>query len=326
MKHEMEYRERCLAKGLGSQAIDAAVNVVKALDSDALDKGFALPDVPLKLVEDHIAALVAGGTAHDASLVALARYFTVAHVDAIAIRLLAYLLPIGVLDSMAGRLGTLEGIPIREKIMRDVAVPPHGSPPEKYPEATRTFVEALVDELGDERARRVLSWNVHGIPPESFAAERARYQELGSVDAWLAEYHDRQVKTLQKHAEDGTLWFEQKITPSVVEFVKRNPEIQGGVRIGNTIFVTKIPYNPDRFLLSNDREEKRRLACHCPLALSSITGSGAGVPSAWCACSAGYTKFPFDVVFGVETEAAVLRSVLAGDDLCRFAIHIPALS
>ncbi|HUW68725.1 MAG TPA: hypothetical protein VMX33_00695 [bacterium] len=326
MQYEQEYRERCSARGLDSQAIGVAVQAVRSLEEHARGKGFSMPGLPLALVEDYLAGLLRAGGVVDDTLVALARYFTVARADAIAIRLLAYLLPIGVLDSMSERLGSLAGAEARERVMRHVDIPPRGAPPDSYPDATKAFVEALVAELGDQRARRVLAWNVHGIPPESFAAERAHYLELGSVDAWLAEWHDRQVAILQKHADDGTLWFEQKISQPVVDFVRNNPEIQGGVRVGDTIFVTKIPYNPDRFLVSTDPLEKRQLACHCPLASGAITQDGSGVPPTWCACSAGFTKFPFDVVFGVDTEATVIKSVLAGDDLCRFAIHIPALS
>jgi hypothetical protein len=59
------------------------------------------------------------------------------------------------------------------------------------------------------------------------------------------------------------------------------------------------------------------------LAASAIVEGGAGVPAAWCACSAGYEKFIFDVVFGEETEATVLESVLDGGERCRYAIAVP---
>ena len=87
--------------------------------------------------------------------------------------------------------------------------------------------------------------------------------------------------------------------------------------------MTKIPYDPDRFIASKDPLERRRLACHCPLAAASITAAGTGVPPLWCDCSAGFEKFLLDVVFGVETRAEVLESVLAGSERCRFAIGIP---
>ncbi len=324
MKFEKEYRERCAARGLAPDGVEGAVAQVRALEADLIARGASLEQPVRSVVESRVAALVDAGKSVQEAIMALARYFATSREENLAIRLLAYLLPIGVLPAMAARLGDLEGAAVRDRVMTGVSVPPAGAAPETYPAATKAFVEALEAELGPERARRVMTCNVHGIPITAFSAERDRFLELGSVDAWLADYHARQVEELSRHAEDGTLWYEQRITRPVVEYVRDNPEVQGGVREGGMVFATKIPYDPDRFLKSTDTLEKRRLACHCPMAASAITEAGSAVPPAWCACSAGYEKVRFDAVFGVDTEVAVLESVLAGSDRCRFAIRIPA--
>ncbi len=324
MFKQSEFMARCAARGLDEAATARAVTVVAVLEQSAAGPGGTLADAEPASVERHVARLVETGTADESTLMAMARYFAVIKNEQLAIRLLAYLLPVGVLPAMAGRLRELEGDAIADRVLAGLSFPPTGAAPEAYPAATTDFVTALVRELGAERAERVLDWNVHGIPVSAFAPERERLLELGSVDAWLGDYHERQVAELARHAADGTLWYEQKITGAVVEFVRSHPEVQGGVRVGDTIFVTKIPYDPDRYLRETDPLEKRRLACHCPLAASSITENGAGVPAAWCACSAGYTKFMFDVAFGEPTKATVISSVLAGDPVCRFAIRVPA--
>jgi hypothetical protein len=320
MHKEPEYRERCRVRGLDAAAIDAAVAVVEALEADAMEGCGTPGSISLAEVERHVASLTARGEADAPTIVALARYFVVAGADAIAIRLLAYLSPIGILPAMAERLCALEGETVRDRVMARVAIPVPGSPPEAYPPSTAAFVRALEGELGEPRARQVLRWNVHGIPVEAFAEERERYLAAAAVDEWLVGFHERQVAVLARHAADGMLWYEQKITPRVVDYVRNNPEVLGGVRDGDRILVTKIPYDPDRYLLTDDPVEKRRLTCHCPLAASTISATGADVPATWCACSAGYEKFLFDVVFGEETEAEVLESVLAGDERCRFSI------
>ncbi len=323
MYKEAEYVERCKARGLDEAGVAAALGRVRALEKEAAGPHGTLKGVGLAAVEKHVTSLAAAGGEDEAGVMALARYFAVLGEDAITIRLLAYLLPVGVLPAMAERLETLEGKAARERVMRGVTVPPVGAAPEDYPAGTAAFTKALEAELGAAKAHRVLAWNVHGIPAAAYAEERERYLEAASVDEWLLGFHERKVATLARHAADGTLWFEQKITPAVVDFVRDNPEILGGVRKGDTLYVTKIPYDPDRYLKSGDRLERRRLACHCPLAASSITAEGAGVPSLWCSCSAGYEKFIFDTVFGVELEAEVLASALAGDELCRYALRLP---
>ena len=323
MREEQAYRERCAARGLGAEATEAAVAAVRTLEAELEAGGASLETAGLPAVESHVAARIAAGAEGEALVTALARYFLVSGADAVAVRLLAYLLPIGVLPAMAERLGSLEGEEVRARATAGMAFPAPGSPPEAYPAATAAFVRALERELGTERARKVLAWNVHGIPASAFAKERELFLAAPSVAAWLAGFHERQVAVLARHAADGTLWFEQRITPRVVDFVRGEPEILGGVEEGGAVYATKIPYDPDRFLLSRDPLERRRLACHCPLAASTITLEGSGVPPLWCACSAGYEKFLFDVVFGEETEVEVLESVLAGAARCRFKIRIP---
>jgi len=324
MKFEKEFRERCTVRGLDDLAVERAVRQVLELERRQIQRGASLERPILAGVEVMIADAVAAKEAVQEVIMALARYFAVAKEDALAIRLLAYLLPIGVLPTMVERLSALEGDVAAGRVMKGISLPPEGARPEDYPGATKAFVMALETELGPDKARRVLTCNVHGIPPEAFAGERERLLEIGSIDVWLADYHARQMDILKRHVDDGTLWYEQRITPAVVDFVRARQEMLSGVRDGDSIFITKIPYDPDRFIASKDPLERRRLACHCPLAASSITAEGAGVPSSWCACSAGYEKFRFDVIFGEETEATVLASVLAGDELCRFAVKIPA--
>ena len=44
--------------------------------------------------------------------------------------------------------------------------------------------------------------------------------------------------------------------------VKNNPEIESGVRDGNLLYITKIPYNAKEFLIETDPTMKRYYACH----------------------------------------------------------------
>ncbi len=323
MYRKTEFLAALRKRGLDESAIQTHLQAIAGLDSSLAARGLSLERPELAAVEAWLSERLREGESIYDFLIPAARYFTAARQETVAIRLMAYLLPIGVLPAMADRLTTLEGEAVRSHVMSGVAIPAEGSPPEAYPDATARFVEALEAEIGPEKARRVLAWNVHEIPTAAFALDRERFLDLGSIDAWLLDHHRRQVEILRRHAKDGTLWFEQRITRAVVDFVEARPEILGGVREGDIIYTTKIPYDPDGYLQATDGLERRRLACHCPLALASITERDAGVPPLWCACSAGYTKFMFDVVFGEETEAVVLESVLSGSERCRFAIKIP---
>ena len=329
---ESEYRQRCASRGLGEAATEAALAVVGELAAEEGGPDGTLRNIGPAAVESFIARRVTSGRTGEDALVALARYFLVlaaadrdsaGAANAVTTLLYSYISPIGILPAMSGRLASLHGDALRSRVMSGIAIPLPGSPPRDYAAPTAAFVAALDRELGSSAAHRVLAWNVHGVPPGAFAGERAFFLAAPSIQAWLDGYHARQVSVLEGHAADGSLWFEQRITRRVVDFVRDSPEILGGVVEGDRVLMTKIPYDPDRFLGSGDPLERRRLACHCPLAASSITETGAGVPSLWCSCSAGFEKFLLDVVFGEETRAEVLESVLGGDERCRFAVTIP---
>lgn len=121
----------------------------------------------------------------------------------------------------------------------------------------------------------------------------------------------------------GRIWYEQQITPEVVEFVKRNPEMANGIRRGDKIYVTKIPYAPSDYLKEKDPTLKRYYACHCPLARTAIRDGTPKIPAVFCYCSGGFETFAFDTIFDQTTEVELLESALKGDPRCRFAITIP---
>lgn len=323
MKFLNEFINYCRARGLENASINSGIEWLEELEKRTLEKGKELYETSLAFIEQYISEKVLQSKADTEWLLAIARYFSVARVDDIAIRLMAYLLPIGVLPDMAKRLLDIEGRKVHDRVMSQVLIPRECSAPEAYPPATMAFVKALENELGKNKAKRILMWNVHGIPAESFADEKEQFLASPSIEDWLEEFHKRQIAVLEKHVIDKTLWYEQKITPKVVEYVRSNQEILAGVKSGDVIYKTKIPYNPDRYLSTKDKLEKRKLACHCPFAVSAIRMDGCDVPPTWCACSAGYEKFIFDAIFEEETDCEVLESVLDGSERCRFSIKIP---
>ena len=109
-----------------------------------------------------------------------------------------------------------------------------------------------------------------------------------------------------------------------MSWVEGNPRVLGGEVADGRILFTKIPYDPDSWLKETGPVRRRYLYCHCPLARQSLKDGGAGIDADWCRCSAGFVKRRFDVAFGEETEATVVTSVLAGDDVCTFAVSLPA--
>lgn len=234
-----------------------------------------------------------------------------------------------IIPRMETRIAEILGEEVRSRIFEGLPLPPADAPPSRAVPFTRGLVERLIagerepESPDRRRVYRALSGNAHGIPPAAFDREREFFEKAPSLEIYLRECHGRAVETLRKHAESGEVWFEQIITGEVVEFVRSNREILGGVLREGKIYLTKIPYDPAGWLRERDPRKKRYLACHCPMARESLNGGESPVNPLWCACSAGFAAQKFSALFGEEVRTEVVSSLLGGDDLCRFAIIVP---
>ena len=209
-----------------------------------------------------------------------------------------------------------------DELLGDFKPPAIGTPSKQMPKATSDFLSRLESGIGDAATREILLDSPDAGPPEYYADEKKMLRSSKDVDEYLRKRCKKLVEELTGHMKNGTLFFNQEIDQDVLDFVRRNPEIAGGVRKGDKIYCTKVPYMAIEYLAEKNRKLKRYYYCHCPLARESIL-SGKKMSRNLCYCSAGYEKAPFDVAFGERVKIEVLKSVLWGDAICRFAIEIP---
>lgn len=230
---------------------------------------------------------------------------------------------IGVLENIRDRSLEVVGKDITAKIFDNAKVPALGSPIDEYPDTIRNLLENMKKALPPCKYRKILAGNNHQIPAESFITQKQKYQELGSIDEFLKFRQKNTIEEMEKCMNENRLWYEQKITPEVIHYMRENQEVNAGIRSKNRIYITKIPYMVDEYLKTEDSGLKPFLACHCPFVRASLKKGSIPVPGEWCYCSGGFEKFLFDVIFGQDTEVELLESVLAGDKRCRFSITIP---
>jgi hypothetical protein len=303
--------------------INRSVTVVLFLEKYIEKDNIKLKDITSEQIEKYVDYLIAHEMNTTSTLVALARYFYSINQQDIYL-FFAYILGgAGVYSNIRERVRKLSGEKVSNNIFSDLKIPASGSSPRKYVPVTQELMRRMKSSLPKSEYKKALAGNNHQIPKESFDEEKEIFVKIGDIEKYLKNHHDRAVETLRKHCEEGKIWFEQVITPDVVEFVSKNQEILSGIRDGEYIYITKIPYQPDKFLKEKDDKKKRFLACHCPLAREGIINDGEPVDYEWCYCSAGFEKFLFDIIFDEETEVEVLESALKGNTRCRFSIKIP---
>jgi hypothetical protein len=93
-------------------------------------------------------------------------------------------------------------------------------------------------------------------------------------------------------------------------------------RIGNVIYVTKIPFDPKQFSSTNDVAEKRTCYCHCPHIRPAIRHLEP-LSSTFCLCGSGFYKTLWEAILNQPIHVEVLNTVARGADRCRFAIYLP---
>lgn len=323
MFREKGFRKRLKERKLNEKEIDFAVNAAREFLEYLEKKKVSLRAAGLGELKEYLSFLIDGGKNSMDRLLAIARYCYFAKKNDYYVYFTSILNGREILPLIGKKLVDVAGEETRSRIFDRFELPPLGSPPDDYPMLTKMIVDRLEAELPAATCREVLTGNYHEIPAEAFKDKKERFDKAKSIDEYLKGEHKRLVTELTECMKKGRIWYEQQITPEVVEFVKRNSEIQNGVRRGDKIYVTKIPYAPSDYLKEKDPTLKRYYACHCPLARTAIRDGTPKIPSVFCYCSGGFEKFAFDTIFGQTTEVELLESVLKGDTRCRFAITIP---
>lgn len=319
---EQEFRELCAKRGLSQERVEAEVSAVRDFEADLAARGLSLADAGEGALREYLSRLIEKGLNSEARLVGLARYSHMTGNYARYTYVLGIISGRGVLPNLAARTGRVAGEAVRSEVFSETELPPLGSPQDAYPRVVERVVRALEARLPEATCQDILAGNHHAIPVEAFAEDREVYLRSG-LDELLRFRRERLLSQLEDHARSGEPWYEQEITWEVVDYVRSNPEIQAGARIGDSIFVSKIPYAPGAYLEATEPRWKRYYLCHCPLARASIINESPPVPPLFCYCSGGFTKLAFDVAFGRSTRVKVLESALAGDVRCRFEIAIP---
>ncbi|MFW9916750.1 MAG: GyrI-like domain-containing protein [Candidatus Thorarchaeota archaeon] len=110
---------------------------------------------------------------------------------------------------------------------------------------------------------------------------------------------------------------------AVREFMGKSPGWPDEVppRNGNIIISTKRPANPEGYAKATTDAERRRAYCFCPVVRDSLEK---GIPEAFCNCSSGWFRQQWEGALGKPIpKIDILKSIVKGDDVCQFAIHLP---
>ena len=228
------------------------------------------------------------------------------------------------LEVLANEVEVRHGRDVRDRIFREF-LPPLGAGERERSAYTKTISERMAGELTPEEARAAWFQVQHGIPPESWResdeADEDKFQACGGdIDRFLDLKRKERDEMLTQLRDEGKLWYTVEIDDEVLEFIKGDPEMEGGRREGDRIYVTKVPYNAVRYLHVTDAKMKRYYACHCPLLREAILNDWQVSPDV-CSCSLGHASH-YLAGLGMDIRGEVLESAVKGDARCRFVFYL----
>jgi hypothetical protein len=264
--------------------------------------------------------LIAEGQNSEENFITLARYGLFIHNNPVFVAFLEVLDGGEAQENLYKRVAETYGETFRDEIFVGIGVSPHGLPTPEKPRYIQPIIERLEKALGEEACRALIGDSLRDLP--DYAWEREIFLSCASVDAYLVKKKQRFIEQLEDCRREDRLFFAQEVTDEVLEFVRNEPEIGGGVRVENIVYETKIPFLTKEFLAESDPRLRRYYYCHCPWAREAVK-SGETVTPIFCNCSAGFHKKPWEGALGQKINVEVLESVLKGDARCRFAIHLP---
>ncbi len=163
----------------------------------------------------------------------------------------------------------------------------------------RGMVERL-DGLADEHQKYdVLSSCAHVFPADQIAKLEAVYKE---------------TKARTKDA--------MQAVDAVLDFMESDPGWgeERPFREGHVIYSAKNPRDPKGYQDARDDLERRRAACFCPLVRDHMEQ---GMSTTFCYCGSGWYRQQWEGAIGRPVTIQVVQTVLKGDEVCQFAIHLP---
>ncbi|HVP22442.1 MAG TPA: hypothetical protein VMS77_00865 [Conexivisphaerales archaeon] len=322
---EEGFRGFCTKRNIKEKTIKANVAVIE--DSEAFLKGMSpnkrLSNASGQDINGLVAHLVKDGKNNWEDLLALVRYARYSENREAEVAILELLDGSNVLENLSEKVRETVGESKHAEVFGGLELPPLGTLSTDKPRITRMFMERLGASLDEKTCREILSSGPHANPREEYLQDRTKFLKSKNVDDFLRKKHEEYVEELDRHRREKTLYFTQEIDEEVVDYVRRTATCQCGVREGDIIYVTKIPYMAKKFLHEKDERRKRYYYCHCPWVREAML-TDERIPPDFCYCSAGFEKRPWDVIFDEAVTADVVETVLKGDSICKFAIHIPS--
>jgi hypothetical protein len=158
-------------------------------------------------------------------------------------------------------------------------------------------IERLKEHSNHEEQFDVLSRVALVRPPEDIEKYKRIYEEAGDLQAVFDAQHAQFLENGRTRGRFDEPWFD-----------------------GNTLHVSKVPYNEEAYLAATTPEETRKAFCFCALVREA---QDPRIDPIFCYRAAGWDRQFFEPILGVEFKRCeITHSILKGDRFCAWDYHL----
>lgn len=301
-----------------TEELDKALIILEKLELEFEN----IDDIDEERLDLLISYLVKNKINNVENFIVLMRYYKTINRNDLFIHLTRYTGMLDVIDNILIRLYNYVEKTLYLRITDGYNIPYLGVSPYDLPKYASDLMGRLEKNLDEQLVERVLTGNNHSLSETSQLQEKIEYEASESLKQYLKARHSRKVEELKKHYQENTVWFEQTITQEVIDFVANNQEVLSASLIDGKLYITKIPYDTLAYLNASDSISKKYFGCHCPFAREAIKAGKPKLSEKFCYCSAGFAKFPFEVILGQTLPVKCLETILGDSEICRFEIDL----
>ncbi|MCK4637032.1 MAG: hypothetical protein KAT49_04045 [Methanomicrobia archaeon] len=320
---EEEFRKFLENNKIEKETIEVSIKVIKEFDEFLQKRGNNIDTASPEDFYEYSVYLINQGQNTFENYVSILRYGLFKNSNDLYVAVMEVLDGREVMENLSKRLIEEFGEDFRNEIFEKISLPPLGIHPKEKPEYTKKLIPRLEEKLGVKRCTEFLNQGLRDRYEEGRKPDREKFLKSKNIDEFLENKHWEYIKELEQHYKEGSLYFTQEITKEVLELIKNDPSIEVGIREGDTIIAKKIPHMAKEYLKETDEQKKRYYYCHCPWVKEALLESKQPISPIFCNCSAGYYKVYWEIVLDQPVQVEVVESILKGDSVCTFAIHLP---
>jgi len=158
-------------------------------------------------------------------------------------------------------------------------------------------IDRLKSHSSQEQQFDVLSRVALVRPPEDIRKYKRIYEEAGDIQAVFDAQHAHFLDTGRTRGRLDSPWFD-----------------------GETLHLSKVPYNEEAYLAATTQEERRKAYCFCALVREA---EDPRVDPIFCYRAAGWARQFLEAIMEVEFKSCeITHSILKGDGFCAWDYHL----